>query len=211
MLPRATPDTETPALILERTTALVDYLMAVRAQLEKPARTVPTTDAFWQHDLPEHPDCQLGVSADGVSWLQVGLPAPPRRLKTPVEFVAHLADTPPYPAEPRLTGDEETIARLRPRFDQWREQDWRPWAEQAARTDRVRQLHRALFDLMHRVDMTAAITNWSGGTASSAPRSPATGCSTRWWRRRSPIEYERGPVGRPGRTAGAGPAADRRR
>ncbi|MEU1751154.1 AAA domain-containing protein [Micromonospora matsumotoense] len=156
MLPRATSDTETPALILERTTALVDYLMAVRAQLEKPARTVPTTDAFWQHGLPEHPDCQLGVSADGVSWLQVGLPATPRRLKTPVEFVAHLADTPPYPAEPRLTGDEETIARLQPRFDKWREQDWRPWAEQAARTDRVRQLHRALFDLMHRVDMTAA-------------------------------------------------------
>ncbi|MGX4656417.1 AAA domain-containing protein [Micromonospora sp. SCSIO 07396] len=156
MLSRATSDLESPALILERTTALVDYLMAVRAQLEKPARTVPTADVFWQHDLPEHPDCQVGVSADGVSWLQVGLPATPRRLKTPVEFVAHLADTPPYPAEPRLTGDEETIARLRPRFEQWREQDWRPWAEQAARTERVRRLHRALFDLMHRVDMTAA-------------------------------------------------------
>ncbi|WP_431917158.1 AAA domain-containing protein [Micromonospora wenchangensis] len=156
MLSRATSDIESPALILERTAALVDYLMAVRAQLEKPARTVPTADVFWQHDLPDHPDCQVGVSADGVSWLQVGLPAAPRRLKTPVEFVGNLADTPPYPAEPRLTGDEETIARLRPRFEQWREQDWRPWAEQAARTDRVRQLHRALFDLMHRVDMTAA-------------------------------------------------------
>ncbi|WKU04355.1 AAA domain-containing protein [Micromonospora sp. HUAS LYJ1] len=156
MLSRATSDIESPALILERTTALVDYLMAVRAQLEKPARTVPTADVFWQHDLPDHPDCQVGVSADGVSWLQVGLPAAPRRLKTPVEFVAHLADPPPYPAEPRLTGDEKTIARLRPRFEQWREQDWRPWAEQADRTDRVRRLHRALFDLMHRVDMTAA-------------------------------------------------------
>ncbi|WP_422753189.1 AAA domain-containing protein [Micromonospora sp. WMMD708] len=156
MLSRATSDIESPALILERTTALVDYLMAVRAQLEKPARAVPTADVFWQHDLPEHPDCQVGVSADGVSWLQVGLPATPGRLKAPVELVPHLADTPPYPAEPRLTGDEETIARLRTRFEQWREQDWRPWAEQAARTERVRQLHRALFDLMHRVDMTAA-------------------------------------------------------
>lgn len=98
MLSRATSDIESPALILERTTALVDYLMAVRAQLEKPARTVPTADVFWQHDLPDHPDCQVGVSADGVSWLQVGLPAAPRRLKTPVEFVAHLAD--PRPTRP---------------------------------------------------------------------------------------------------------------
>ncbi|MEU7614610.1 AAA domain-containing protein [Micromonospora rifamycinica] len=169
MLSRATSDTETPALILARTTALVDYLMAVRAQLEKPARTVPTTDVFWQHDLPEHPDCQVGVSADGVSWLRVGFPAAPRRLKTPVEFVPHLVDAPPYPAEPRLTGDEETIARLGPRFDRWREQDWRPWAEQAARTDRVRQLHRALFDLMHRVDMTAASHElvWGHGVVST--------------------------------------------
>ncbi|MEH0972202.1 AAA domain-containing protein [Micromonospora sp. CPCC 205546] len=156
MLSRSTSSTESPALIRDRATSLVEYLMAVRAQMEKPARTVPTDDAFWQHDLPAHADCEVGVSADGASWLRVGLPAATRPIRTPAEFAPYLAGGPSYEAEPRLAGDEETIERLRERFAQWREREWRPWADQTRRTEATRQLHRSLFDLKHRVDMAAA-------------------------------------------------------
>ncbi|MEU4772443.1 AAA domain-containing protein [Micromonospora sp. NPDC023644] len=156
MLSRSTSSTEPPALIRDRATSLVEYLMAVRAQMEKPARTVPTGDAFWQHDFPAHADCEVGVSTDGASWLRVGLPAATRPIRTPAEFTPYLAGAPSYAAEPRLVGDEETIGRLQERFAQWREREWRPWADQARRTESTRQLHRSLFDLKHRVDMAAA-------------------------------------------------------
>ncbi|SCL53627.1 Part of AAA domain-containing protein [Micromonospora citrea] len=155
MLSPSTSSTESPALILDRATSLVEYLMAVRAQMEKPARTVPTADAFWQHDLPDHAACEVGVSTDG-SWLRVGLPAAAKPIRTPSEFAPYLAGPSSYAAEPRLAGDEETIGRLQERFAQWREREWRPWADQARRTEAARDLHRSLFDLKHRVDMNAA-------------------------------------------------------
>ncbi|PWU59464.1 DNA helicase [Micromonospora globispora] len=156
MLSRTTSPAEAPSLIIDRTISLVDYLMAVRAQMEKPARTVPQADAFWQHELPTHPDCQVGASPDGSSWLRVGLPPAPKQLRAPAEFSPYLDGPLSYETEPRLAGDEETAEQLRTRFEQWRERDWRPWAEQARRTEAVRRLHRSLFDLKHRVDMDAA-------------------------------------------------------
>ncbi|MBQ1074706.1 AAA family ATPase [Micromonospora sp. C31] len=156
MLSRSTSTTESPALIRDRATSLVEYLMAVRAQLEKPARTVPPADAFWQHDLPAHADCEVGVSTDGASWLRVGLPAATTPIRTPAEFAPYLAGVPSYEAEPRLMADEETVEKLQERFAQWREREWRPWADQTRRTEATRQLHRSLFDLKHRVDMAAA-------------------------------------------------------
>ncbi|SCG67761.1 AAA domain-containing protein [Micromonospora coxensis] len=156
MLSRSTSSTESPALILDRATALVEYLMAVRAQMEKPARTVPSADAFWQQDLPTHADCEVGASTDGVSWLRVGLPSVPRQIRPPAEFAPYLNGPLSYATEPRLAGDEATVELLRARFEQWRDRDWRPWAEQARLTEQVRQLHRNLFDLKHRVDMNAA-------------------------------------------------------
>ncbi|WP_433285520.1 sigma-70 family RNA polymerase sigma factor [Micromonospora sp. CA-244673] len=156
MLSRSPSTTESPALILDRATSLVDYLMAVRAQMEKPARTVPQADAFWQHELPAHADCQVGVSPDGSTWLRVGLPGAPKQLRAPAEYSPYVAGPLSYETEPRLAGDEETVERLRERFEQWRERDWRPWSEQARRTEAVRRLHRSLFDLKHRVDMNAA-------------------------------------------------------
>ncbi|MFC8848676.1 MULTISPECIES: AAA domain-containing protein [unclassified Micromonospora] len=156
MLSRVTSATETPSLILDRATSLVDYLMAVRAQLEKPARTVPQADAYWQHDLPDHADCQVGASTADGSWLRVGLPPAPKQLRAPAEFAPYLAEPLSPATEPRLTGDEEKVELLQPRFAQWRDQQWRPWAEQTRRTERVRDLHRGLFDLKHRVDMDAA-------------------------------------------------------
>ncbi|SCG43418.1 AAA domain-containing protein [Micromonospora halophytica] len=156
MLSRSASSVESPSLILDRATSLVEYLMAVRAQMEKPARTVPSADAFWQQDLPTHADCEVGVSRDGASWLSVGLPAAPRPLRPPAEFAPYLDGDVSYASEPRLSGDDEVVDRLRARFEQWREREWRPWTEQARRTEQVRQLHRSLFDLKHRVDMNAA-------------------------------------------------------
>src|SRR5947199_91159 len=42
---------DTPEAIRARASALVEYLLAVRALLERPVRTVPATDAFWQVEL----------------------------------------------------------------------------------------------------------------------------------------------------------------
>ncbi|MGC3859893.1 AAA domain-containing protein [Micromonospora chersina] len=156
MFSRSTSPAESPSLILDRATSLVEYLLAVRAQMEKPARTVPHADAFWQHELPDHPECQVGVSSDGSSWLRVGLPPAPKPLRAPAEFTPYLVGAVSHETEPQLAGNEETVDRLRARFEQWRERDWRPWAEQAARTEAVRRLHRSLFDLKHRTDMNAA-------------------------------------------------------
>ncbi|ASW54751.1 AAA domain-containing protein [Plantactinospora sp. KBS50] len=156
MLPRTSPPAETSSIVLERATSLVDYLLAVRAQMERPARTVPPADAFWQHDLPEHADCQVGLSSGSGSWLRVGLPPVPRTLEAPAQFSRCLAAPLSYESEPRLSGDEETVRALRAPFEEWRETHWRPWAEQARHTEAVRRLQRSLFDLKHRVDMNSA-------------------------------------------------------
>ncbi|MEH0823175.1 MULTISPECIES: AAA domain-containing protein [unclassified Micromonospora] len=156
MLSRSTSSDELPSVILDRATALVDYLLAVRTQIEKPARTVPQADAFWQHDLPIHPDCRVGVSPDGSSWLQVGLPAAPKPLRAPVEFAPYLGGQVSWETEPRLAAGDDTLERFTTGFEKWRERDWRPWAEQARRIEVVRLLHRSLFDLKHRLDMSAA-------------------------------------------------------
>ncbi|HWS36846.1 MAG TPA: AAA domain-containing protein [Actinoplanes sp.] len=67
---------ESPTTIRDRAVAVADYLLAVRAQMDRPARTVPS-DAHWLHDLPEHADCQVGPAGDDASWLRVGRPATP--------------------------------------------------------------------------------------------------------------------------------------
>src|SRR6185295_13956572 len=73
---------ESPTTIRDRAVAVADYLLAVRAQMERPARTVPA-DAHRLDQLPEHPACQLGPAADGTSWLRVGLPDLPRPVAVP--------------------------------------------------------------------------------------------------------------------------------
>ena len=50
---------ESPSVIRDRAVSVADYLLAVRAQMERPARTVPA-DAHWLDALPDHPACQVG-------------------------------------------------------------------------------------------------------------------------------------------------------
>ena len=73
---------ESPTTIRDRAVAVADYLLAVRAQMERPARTVPT-DALRLDGLPDHPACELGQALDGTSWLRVGLPDLPPPVKVP--------------------------------------------------------------------------------------------------------------------------------
>ncbi|GAA0796761.1 AAA domain-containing protein [Spirilliplanes yamanashiensis] len=157
------PVGESPQVVRDRAAALADYLLAVRAQLERPARTLPTSDAHWLDALPAHPDCRLGPGPDGASWLRVGLPRPPAPLAAPrgvdLAAVVTAAD------EPKLADPAGADAATAERFETWREQQWRPWAAQADATARTRRLHRDLFDLKHRLDLAAATTElvWGHG------------------------------------------------
>ena len=153
---------ESPEVIRDRAVAVADYLLAVRAQLERPARTVPA-DAYWLHELPDHPACQAGAAADGTTWLRVGLPDPPGPVAVPAELRRRLTEVSatdePKPADDPTPDADDDL------FETWRDEQWRPWARRVAETDRTRELHRRLFDLMHVLDMGAATTElvWGHG------------------------------------------------
>jgi very-short-patch-repair endonuclease len=155
------PAGESPTVIRDRAVAVADYLLAVRAQMERPARAVPSVDAHWLDGLPEHPDCQVGTVADAPTWLRVGLPEPVPPIVVPADLRRRMS---PVTAtdEPKVDGDDEQTRAL---FEQWRDEHWRPWSHRVAETERTRVLHRALFDLMHRMDMAAASTElvWGHG------------------------------------------------
>src|SRR6266536_3401702 len=96
---------ESPEVVRERATSLVEYLLAVRALLERPGRTVPTTDAFWQADLPAHPAVAVGPTDPAAPWLRVGRPAAPDAPMIPPAFVPDLVWDLSYVDNPRLRDD----------------------------------------------------------------------------------------------------------
>ncbi|WP_127499490.1 arginase family protein [Actinoplanes solisilvae] len=150
---------ESPTTIRDRAVSVADYLLAVRAQLERPARTVPV-DALGTDALPDHPACELGPVGDSTSWLRVGLPELPPPVPVPAALRRRLRADITATAEPEddpSTADDEFVA--------WREQVWRPWARATAEAEKTRELHRRLFDLMHQIDMAAATTElvWGHG------------------------------------------------
>ncbi|MCA2215393.1 AAA domain-containing protein [Jidongwangia harbinensis] len=167
--PEPTPP-ESPTVIRDRAVSVADYLLAVRAQMDRPARTVPP-DTFWLDTLPDHPACQAGPSADGISWLRVGLPELPPPVPVPAELRRRLTevsatDEPKVDAaEPGPGGPGGPAAGGDGLFETWRDQTWRPWARLTAEAERTRVLHRRLFDLMHHLDMGAATTElvWGHG------------------------------------------------
>ena len=178
---------ESPTTIRDRAVAVADYLLAVRAQMERPARSVPA-DAHWLNDLPDHPACQVGPGADGVTWLRVGLPDLPPPVPVPAALRRRLrgdisAGAEPEPESPgdispkpekseisegaRESGSEAGAGAgagvgadqdAGDDFGRWRDEVWRPWAYATGQAEQTRVLHRQLFDLMHQLDMTAATT-----------------------------------------------------
>ncbi|WP_433375334.1 arginase family protein [Actinoplanes sp. CA-142083] len=181
---------ESPTTIRDRAVAVADYLLAVRAQMERPARTVPA-DAHRLDALPDHPACQIGPAADGTSWLRVGLPdlPPPvavpaalrRRLRGDITASAEPTADTPASAKPTLPSaaahadtspgergepaSEDEAKAPADDFADWRDRAWRPWAHATAEAEKTRVLHRQLFDLMHQLDMSAATTElvWGHG------------------------------------------------
>lgn len=149
--------TEAPATIRSRAAALTEYLLAVRSQMEKPSRTVPTTATIWQHSLPSHPQCQVGPHDESGAWLSVGRPASPRPLSIPRTIAGLLSESPGADHEPQFTAppgvSEEQTKRLRVDFEDWRERIWRTWASAARPAIVTRELHERLQELRSRVDM----------------------------------------------------------
>jgi very-short-patch-repair endonuclease len=177
--PEVTPP-ESPTVIRDRAVSVADYLLAVRAQMDRPARTVPA-DAFWLDGLPDHPACQVGPAADGASWLRVGLPDLPPPVAVPAELRRRLTQVsatdepkvaPELGAGDQAGSDGAGGGEAPPAagagdglFETWRDETWRPWARLTAEAERTRVLHRRLFDLMHHLDMATATTElvWGHG------------------------------------------------
>jgi very-short-patch-repair endonuclease len=151
---------EAPTTIRARAAALTEYLLAVRAQMEKPARSVPTGSATWQNGLPEHPDCRLGPRDADSSWLSVGRPPKPKPLAAPGRISSMLSGPIEATREPVLRapaglGREEIEARAA-EVAEWVENTWRPWAVAARRITATRELHARLIELRSQLDMNAA-------------------------------------------------------
>ncbi|GAA3284079.1 hypothetical protein GCM10020218_041690 [Dactylosporangium vinaceum] len=153
---------DAPSTIRDRALALTHYLLAVRAQMEKPSRTVPTADAFWQHQLPEHAACAVGMAGDEATWLRVGLPVVPRPPSTPGDVLRVLLHPVSADREPAANTDD---AETRARFERWRDEVWHPWAQSVRVVNEVRRLHDRLFELKHSLDMNSATNElvWGHG------------------------------------------------
>ncbi|MEU7907012.1 AAA domain-containing protein [Actinoplanes sp. NPDC049118] len=160
------PQQESYTVIRDRAVSVADYLLAVRAHMERPARTVPA-DAYRLDTLPAHPAVELGPAPDGTSWLRVGLPDLPGPVAVPAELRRRLNEI-SATDEPKAADAADAPADAS--FETWRDQVWRPWALLSQEAEKARTLHRQLFDLMHQVDMTAATTElvWGHGILETA-------------------------------------------
>ncbi|WP_249714155.1 AAA domain-containing protein [Rhizomonospora bruguierae] len=145
---------ETPSVVRDRAIALVEYLLAVRALVEKPVRTVPATDAYWIEGLPEHPACEVGPLRAGGSWLRIGRPGPPEPPPIPPGLVRHLVWDLSWQVTPRLA--DESDEHRRAALAGWLDAQWQPWAERAQVAATVRGLHDRLYDLRYRLDIEAS-------------------------------------------------------
>ncbi|MEV4623741.1 AAA domain-containing protein [Asanoa sp. NPDC049573] len=144
---------DAPHEIRERAGALAEYLLAVRALLDKPVRTIPPADAYWHDDLPTDPAVDLGPRQPGAGWLRVGRPGAPPPPSIPTPLLRHLVWDLTAENPPTLQNQDEIRAAA---FSRWMEEEWRPWATAHRRTAAVRALHDRLYDLRYRVDVDSA-------------------------------------------------------
>jgi very-short-patch-repair endonuclease len=142
---------DSPSTVHARAVGLVEYLLAVRGLIERPVRTVPATEAYWQRDLPRHADVSVGAAQDTGPWLTVGRPSPPPDPVIPPALAADLVwDLSPVDT-PRLVEGREN-----PAFEAWLAEVWRPWASVTAQSEAARRLHDRLYELRYRLDVDAA-------------------------------------------------------
>jgi very-short-patch-repair endonuclease len=156
-------DEDAPGTVHARAAALAEYLLAVRAQMERPARTVPTGATIWQHRLPELSDhLRLGPHGEEASWLRVTRPPLPklRQLVAPAR-IADLLNGPIVPdREPTFEAlpntDPERAEQLLGEATSWVATTWQPWAAQAHQAIATRELYTRLTEMRSRLDMNAA-------------------------------------------------------
>ncbi|GAA4435105.1 very short patch repair endonuclease [Phytohabitans houttuyneae] len=151
--PEQTAGGDSPPAVHARAVALTEYLLAVRALLEKPVRTVPAADAYWQDDLPTHVECGIGPFKPGGSWLRVGRPDPPDPPSIPTPLLRHLVWDLSHTAPPTIGEVPEETQNA---FTEWRDGQWEPWAREHQLAEVTRRLHDRLYDLRYRVDIDAA-------------------------------------------------------
>ncbi|MDQ7907849.1 AAA domain-containing protein [Phytohabitans sp. ZYX-F-186] len=144
---------DSPPAVHARAVALTEYLLAVRALLEKPVRAVPAADAFWQDDLPAHVECGVGPFKPGGSWLRVGRPDPPDPPSIPTPLLRHLVWDLSTVSPPTIG---EVAPEVETAFTEWRDGQWEPWAREHQLAEVTRRLHDRLYDLRYRVDIDAA-------------------------------------------------------
>ena len=161
--PTDSPDNESDSVVQARARSLVEYLLAVRAVLERPTRTLPTSDVFWQRDLPDHPAVKIGPDGDAEPWLRVGRPSPPANPLIPPSLANALvwdlsSDNTPHLAHERapyegVAGDNDAEEAV---FEAWLAGVWRPWAAMTKAAEVTRELHDQLYDLRFRLDNDTA-------------------------------------------------------
>ncbi|MFC0532285.1 AAA domain-containing protein [Phytohabitans kaempferiae] len=144
---------DSPPAVHARAVALTEYLLAVRALLEKPVRAVPAVDAYWQDDLPAHVECGVGPFKPGGSWLRVGRPDPPDPPSIPTPLLRHLVWDLSTTSPPTIG---EVTPEVEAAFTEWRDGRWEPWAREHQLAEVARRLHDRLYDLRYRVDIDAA-------------------------------------------------------
>ncbi|MEV0895685.1 hypothetical protein [Actinoplanes sp. NPDC049802] len=156
-------DEDAPATVRTRAAALTEYLLAVRAQMERPARTVPTGATIWQHRLPQQDGhLQFGPHGDETSWLRVTRPPLPKlRELVPPPRIASLLDGPlVVDREPAFQAPPGTspvrAARLADEVTAWVAANWKPWAAQARQAIETQNLYARLNEMRSRLDMNAA-------------------------------------------------------
>jgi very-short-patch-repair endonuclease len=144
---------DAPQEVRERAVHLADYLLAVRALVEKPVRSVPVGDAWWREDFPAYPGCEVGPEGPAGSWLRVGRPGLPADPAIPAALVPHLIWDLSSADEPRLADGSPADGQAL--LAQWVAGTWRPWAREVAAAEATRRLHDRLYDLRHRLDVDA--------------------------------------------------------
>jgi hypothetical protein len=165
---------EVGPVVRDRAARLFDYLHAIRNLRETPIRDLRAyNDRSWHSaDLPVHPAVQIAVSDE--TWLKirkVDVPEPPA---APEELEPYLAEITPG-QRPELLPDLDTRLEQEPwrrrllqeKLEQFIEEIWFPWAEEARAAYGAKRLYDDLFELRLRLGREEAEVEliWGHGIA----------------------------------------------
>lgn len=144
--------------VRERARRLFEYLHAVRALKETPARDIRAhaLARWWLGELPEHENLQVGPQEDADRWLEV---LPSKRISVP-DLPAPLEDVRDYIqredpfTKPELALGEwsedleqSEVDRISGLLDEWTAGVWERWAHEARELEKLRKFHTEMYEL----------------------------------------------------------------